>query len=162
MNAKFISTALTRSQQWNGNEDFAINVYFKTFESDFITITKAGYMHEVEIKISVSDFQADFQKKHKIYNREARGYDFFHKHEMIKSGEYGLKTFSFATPQGLLKIHEVPDYCGFYEIAQDGIVSLVRKPPILKNPQKMNKQERCKLNDFYKWRWRALYFGGIE
>ena len=33
------------------------------YEADFITITKSGYLTEVEIKISISDFRADFEKQ---------------------------------------------------------------------------------------------------
>ena len=40
------------------------NVLLGSYEADFITITKSDYMIEVEIKISISDFRADFKKKH--------------------------------------------------------------------------------------------------
>lgn len=36
----------------------------RPYEADFITITKSDYLIEVEIKISISDFRADFKKKH--------------------------------------------------------------------------------------------------
>lgn len=34
------------------------------YEADFIYINKHDYLTEVEIKISISDFKADFEKKH--------------------------------------------------------------------------------------------------
>lgn len=40
------------------------NVLLDSYEADFITITKSDYLIEVEIKISISDFRADFKKKH--------------------------------------------------------------------------------------------------
>ena len=40
------------------------NVLLNSYEADFITITKSNYLIEVEIKISISDFRADFKKKH--------------------------------------------------------------------------------------------------
>ena len=40
------------------------NVLLNSYEADFITITKSDYLIEVEIKISISDFRADFKKKH--------------------------------------------------------------------------------------------------
>ena len=40
------------------------NVLLGSYEADFITITKSHYLIEVEIKISISDFRADFKKKH--------------------------------------------------------------------------------------------------
>ena len=39
------------------------NVLLGPYEADFITITKSNYLIEVEIKISISDFRADFKKK---------------------------------------------------------------------------------------------------
>ena len=63
IDAKFIIKSLASSTIWKVNEDFAVNMYLKQFESDFITITKAGYMHEIEVKISKSDFLADFDKQ---------------------------------------------------------------------------------------------------
>lgn len=49
--------------------DYRINnAYIYKWESDFFCISKSGYSIEVEIKVSVSDFKADFKKelKHKI------------------------------------------------------------------------------------------------
>ena len=40
------------------------NALLGPYEADFITITKSDYLIEVEIKISISDFRADFKKKH--------------------------------------------------------------------------------------------------
>ena len=40
------------------------NVLLGSYEADFIMITKSDYLIEVEIKISISDFRADFKKKH--------------------------------------------------------------------------------------------------
>ena len=40
------------------------NVLLGPYEADFVTITKSDYLIEVEIKISISDFRADFKKKH--------------------------------------------------------------------------------------------------
>lgn len=40
------------------------SVLLGSYEADFITITKSDYLIEVEIKISISDFRADFKKKH--------------------------------------------------------------------------------------------------
>ena len=34
------------------------------YEADFVVVSKSGYLTEVEIKRSYSDFLADFKKKH--------------------------------------------------------------------------------------------------
>jgi len=39
------------------------NVYLYDWESDFISVTRAGYIHEYEIKISKSDFKNDVKSK---------------------------------------------------------------------------------------------------
>ena len=35
----------------------------KMYESDFIYITKSGYLTEIEIKVDINDFRNDFKKK---------------------------------------------------------------------------------------------------
>jgi len=119
-------------------------------------------MHEIEVKIDRGDFKADFHKKKSKYNREWKVSEVFNKHDMIKSGEYGLKTFSFATPKGLLNLDEIPDYCGHYEVTEDGQVIAIKTAPILTTPKKMTLKECHKLNNFYKWRWRKQYFKDDE
>jgi hypothetical protein len=39
-----------------------LNTYFFKNESDFLSFTSGGYLYEYEIKISRSDFKADFKK----------------------------------------------------------------------------------------------------
>lgn len=41
---------------------------FLTYEADMLIISKAGYVTEVEIKISKSDFLADFKKRKHNHN----------------------------------------------------------------------------------------------
>lgn len=43
---------------------------FLTHEADLVAVSQAGYMTEIEIKRSWSDFMADFKKKH--YHRDRR------------------------------------------------------------------------------------------
>lgn len=57
------------------------------YEADFIYINKHDYLTEVEIKISISDFKADFEKKHYHDNPKVRALyyaipkELFYKHE---------------------------------------------------------------------------------
>lgn len=73
---------------------------FGKHESDFLTVTSAGYIHEIEIKMSRSDFLADFKKQDK--------------HTRLQHGEYA-NYFWFAVPQGLLLPADIPDYAGHLE-----------------------------------------------
>ncbi len=45
-----------------------LNSYIFGWESDYFGISKSGYIYEIELKISRSDFKADFKKtlKHSI------------------------------------------------------------------------------------------------
>jgi hypothetical protein len=51
------------------------NSYVYEWESDFFSITSSGYAQEIEVKISLSDFKADFNKinKHKILFLKQQG-----------------------------------------------------------------------------------------
>ncbi|WP_156907018.1 hypothetical protein [Epilithonimonas caeni] len=51
-----------------------INVYYFNNESDWLSFLPSGYCYEVEIKISRSDFKADFKKeKHRLHNSNTVG-----------------------------------------------------------------------------------------
>ncbi len=63
-----IILALRNSGMWNKRSDIMIpNLSWGLlpYEADFVVVTKSGYLTEVEIKRSWSDFLADFKKKHK-------------------------------------------------------------------------------------------------
>lgn len=49
------------------------NTYFFNWESDFFCMSKSDYMYEFEIKLSYSDFKADFNKKEKHIKLQADG-----------------------------------------------------------------------------------------
>ncbi len=60
--------AVHRSYEFNLNKTFAVipNVSYGAFswgEADLIAVSKAGYLTEGEIKISVADLRAEFKKK---------------------------------------------------------------------------------------------------
>ena len=54
------------------------NAFFFENESDFLSFMPNGYCYEVEIKISRSDFKADFKKiKHEIHEKNQSGNRFY-------------------------------------------------------------------------------------
>lgn len=49
---------------WKSTHQYVMeNLYVFDWESDFLLKTKSGYWYEAEIKISLSDFKADFKKE---------------------------------------------------------------------------------------------------
>lgn len=106
------------------------------FETDLLVLTKAGYAHGIEIKVSKSDFKNDFKKPHiKTLNME----------RYFKN----LKHFSYAFPENLLEfaLQNVDERFGLYSVEKCGLgyrVSIVRKPSILFN-KKWDDEDRLKL-----------------
>ena len=80
---------------------------FNFFEADVAAVTKTGFVHEIEIKVSRSDFLADFKKS----NSNGK------KHEILQAkGDKNPNYFWFATPKGLLKESDIPHYAGWIEV----------------------------------------------
>lgn len=119
------------------------------FESDYIKITGSGYIYEYEIKMSKQDFKKDFEKYNYFANNKK-------KHDMILSGESGLKGFSFVVPENLISIDEIPQYSGLYYIVKSDrntfSVNCVKEPPILK-AKKIDdkKREQLLMKTYYKY-----------
>lgn len=54
------------------------NAYYFENESDFLSFLPSGFCYEIEIKISRSDFKADFKKiKHQIHSENEKGNKYF-------------------------------------------------------------------------------------
>ncbi len=96
-------------------------------EADVISITKAGFINEFEIKRTRSDFMADFRNKtykHK-YLAERVG---------IKKGFNGTvwflapSYFWFVVPKNLIGIEDIPEYAGliYYE---EGRLAVIKRAP---------------------------------
>lgn len=102
------------------NHDFAEEIiltnYFHTdWEADLLIIDKNGYSHEIEIKLSKSDFKNDFKKS---FINSHTGEKFL-KHDKICCGDYVCNHFSFLLPMGMIPKEEIPDYCGIIEFYHD-------------------------------------------
>jgi hypothetical protein len=88
------------------NHDYRLsNVFMYLWESDFFCISTSGYAIEVEVKISKSDFKADFKKTDK--------------HCIVKNGndihnvkQFRPNRFYYCCPEGLIDKNEVPEYAG--------------------------------------------------
>lgn len=87
------------------------NVYMYQWECDFWCLSSAGYAKEIEIKISRSDFKADFKKERK--------------HLLLSSAKSSPNKFFYACPTGLLNLDEIPSYAGL--IYFDGATATIIK-----------------------------------
>jgi hypothetical protein len=96
-------------------------------ECDVISISKANYIYEYEIKISRADYKKDFIKeKHSQMIRE--------NHTKIVKGEMMYLSpnyFNFITPRGLISLEEVPEYAGLIYINEDLTFDIIKKPLLL-------------------------------
>ncbi|PPK99006.1 hypothetical protein [Parapedobacter indicus] len=128
--------------QWlYGNCDHRLqNVFIYNWESDFFCITKSHYSVEVEVKVSRSDFFADFKKpKHKLFENSRKtiycrndgtsklgfqvkdpdskyGWKWVYYESsnvtFINPQEFTPNKFYFACPENMVKPEEVPAYAG--------------------------------------------------
>lgn len=88
------------------------------FNPDIFIITKSLLAIDVEIKVSKSDFKADFKKGVK--------------HLYLKNGISKQAYFYYAVPFGLIKLEEIPKYAGLIYV--DGNrVEVIKKAPRLHN-----------------------------
>lgn len=80
---------------WQANPCFW-NSHLLHWESDFLKISKSGYLHEVEIKTDIQDWRSDHLKD---------------KFSVLHHDRYWkwLRHFSYAVPADLLDKHGIPD-----------------------------------------------------
>lgn len=100
-------------------------------ECDLLIIKKSGYAEEVEIKMSKSDFKADFKKKHG------------HIDERLKHLYYAMPIDIYEQCKDL-----IPDYAGVYVIRKDlagkTYASCVKNAP-KKECRKLTESEQLKI-----------------
>jgi len=141
------------------------NVHLLEFESDFLYVTESGYMSEIEIKVTRSDFRADFKKQRTVYDRVTTLKNTVVKHVILPQGLTGLKQFSFAVPKGLITKDEVPEYAGLCYVIKTpraGHISLrwIKQPPSLPHPRVISKKEIRHINRSITCRWVDFWLKG--
>jgi len=146
-----IQNSLYREYGINKNHGWCCsNTYNYNWECDFISITRAGYVHEYEIKLSKSDFKADFRNKklkHEIIGTGSRAPSHWENEIMNwpKQTGYsqGVKAqfvdgrkpckrpnyFWYVCPQGLIDKDQIPEYAGLIYI--DDWQKIIKKAPCL-------------------------------
>lgn len=89
-------------------------------EADVFLINKNTMrVKEIEVKISLSDFKADFKKKHKHLNLSSR--------EKL----YTPSQFYYACPNGLIPLSLIPEYAGLLYVNESGTIEIIKDAPVL-------------------------------
>ena len=137
MNEFKLQNALYIHTQEKGHEFIIPNIYLGYEESDLISVTKAGFINEYEIKVSIPDYNADFKKR---------------KHRWMERGHGQFRNyFWFVTPVGLLcddgnrlGKYPIPDYAGYIEVTPQGVCFEKKRPKRL-HTKKINKYQKTKI-----------------
>lgn len=95
------------------------NLFVYSWESDYLCITKTGYIHEIEIKISREDFFNDFKHKDE-------------KHKLLKENNKDNNLpnyFYYCVPKDLISIDEIPEYAGLIYVINEHFINIVKPAP---------------------------------
>lgn len=123
------------------------NAFVFDWESDFFSLSEAGYIYEVEIKVTRSDFKDDFNKKDKHILLESSDTQQF-----IKKPN----KFFYAVPKGLLATYEIPEYAGLIEVeSRNMVANVVKDAPFLHKDRIFDNYKENLLDKFY-FRYREL------
>lgn len=114
-------------------EIIAPNIFYRSHEMDLVGIRRSRYLDEIEIKLSKSDFKADFKKM--VAVGEMPNWQEKLKHEALAMGELPCNYFSFLLTEELVDACEIPDYSGLYVYDVDkrgrSLIREIKKPPLL-------------------------------
>lgn len=140
------------------------NTHIGDHEWDICAVRKRSYfVDEVEIKISRSDFLADFKKSgyHKVPlpnpNRSEFDYRSVYKHEKTCCGERLCNYFWFLMPEELAEqcIDDIPDYAGLLVGYDYNGVTKIKE---LKSAPRLHNRKPNKSGDFlYRLARKGLY-----
>jgi hypothetical protein len=122
MNEKVIQDALHLDCSLKNHQIIVPNVNMRWGESDLLSVTRAGLIFDHEIKLSRSDYLADFRNKtykHGIIFQKPKDF-------CIKCPNY----FIYVCPTNLIKLAEIPVYAGLYYV-KNGLIEVIKKPPRL-------------------------------
>lgn len=169
MTARDIQYYLEKNYFRNGCKFIIPNIYYFGYgdnhETDLLIVKNNGSVFDIEVKISRSDYWADFKKvsKHQVletgtytcdYRKHSRNSD--GKNQWYEPGEpipcsIRPNRFYFAVPQGMIKPEELPAYAGLFYIMPDGSVEKVREGKQL-HKGKITNFEKIASKCYWMWR----------
>lgn len=126
---KVTGTKLTKEMVSNlrqkGNRLVLSNIYQFEWESDVFCLSKSGIISEFEIKVSRSDYIADFNKTDKHYKLDKR------------TGKIP-NHFCYVVPKDLISEDEVPEYAGLIYYMGNQWFKVIKKSPKLHGEKMMD------------------------
>lgn len=131
---------------------------YRWHECDLFSLTRALYFHEIEVKISRTDFLVDFKKEEKhqalaqrpLTEEEREWYDGVgHYHTFLDASP---RTFCYACPENLLYPKDIPGYAGLLYVGCDYGITIIKKPPMLPG-QKMTVEQVFKITNNLWWKF---------
>jgi hypothetical protein len=105
------------------------------WEADLMVLQKNGYLHEVEIKVSMSDWRADAHKS---------------KWDLPEFANK-IRRFWYAVPRALANRHQelvLPDFAGVIEVSQEdgrSMVKIIREAKTRTSAQKLGTEDQMTL-----------------
>lgn len=137
------------------------NTYIGSWECDILEVTKSGYSHEYEIKISRADFKVDKLKQKHGEN----------KYDTLQAGKR-VNYFSYVCPHGLITPDEVPEWAGLiyarthtarilspmeHDVVDcEKVVFDVIKPPTQLSSDKITSEIQARINECIYYRFHTL------
>lgn len=134
-------------------------------ECDALLVLKSGYTHEVEMKLSRSDFRADFKKTnwwHQVPDDRSWASEGSlrpveeNKHVLLERGQGFPNRFSFLVPEGLVTPDEVPPYAGLMYFTRNegeyGRIRVERQAKLL-HKTKITPERLARLTKKFVWRY---------
>jgi len=136
--SKNVEAALIMDLYQKGHSPITSRFQGQRFEEcDVLSVTKTDYICEYEIKISKSDFKADFKKeKHKLITENK----FNETITLKKAGNrifeivdpyYVPNYFYFVVTENLISLEDIPKYAGLMYFHENGTFSIIKKAPLL-------------------------------
>lgn len=116
-----------------------VGFIFYAWESDYLAISKAGYVYECEIKISHSDFlneAAHKQEKMRLLGGEDMTVAKYHSYDKhgIECGKEPMQKpnyFWYVCPEGIISEAECPKFAGLMYITDSGTFRCIKSAPCL-------------------------------
>lgn len=155
--AKQIQLALFNElEHGRGHRPVVPNHHFPGwFECDVLSVTKAGFWHEFEIKLTKADFRKDALKSTNYGTRRVPAIRT--KYDALRQGK-GPSRFTYVVPDGLLKPDDVPDFAGLMVYLTRGARTYVKELKASKqlHSRKLETKQIQSLYRLFYWRYWGL------